>query len=443
MQQGLMRAMKVDADLIRALSDEERRSLMASLSPRQQNQWRYHWQAWARDSQLPPAGTWRVWLMMAGRGFGKTRSGAEWIRQLACAMPGARLALVAATYHEGRAVMIDGDSGLRAISPVGYRPRWNSSLRRLIWKNGSQAFLYSAEEPETLRGPQHHAAWCDELAKWPHADDTWMNLNMGLRLGDTPRIMVTTTPRPIRLVKELLEADGTVVTRGTTQENAAFLPRAFLDTVYATWGKSRLGRQELGGELVEDIEGALWTRAMLDGCTVRDLPELTRVVVAVDPAASSSETADACGIIVAARAADDRYYVLADKTVRGASPDTWARIVCHAAHSFSADRVVAEANNGGDMVANVLRAVDSALPVKLVRATRGKSARAEPVAALYERGLVRHAGRFTELDDQLCGLMPGGKYRGPGKSPDRADALVWALTELALGGMAKPSLKIL
>jgi phage terminase large subunit-like protein len=425
------------------LTDEQFATFWRSMTERQKCALSTSWQFWSRPSQRAPDADWRVWVLLAGRGFGKTRAGAEWIRGLAENNAGIRLALVAATYHEGRAVMVDGESGLRAIAPRGNTPRWNGSLRRLKWRNGAQAFLYSAEEPDALRGPQHHAAWCDELAKWPHAEDTWMNLQMGLRLGNSPRAIVTTTPRPVPLLKKLLAEKFSIVTRGTTRENDKFLPPDFVETMYETWGNSRLGRQELDGEIIEDTAGALWTRAMLEVCHVRKVPVLARVVVAVDPAVSSGENADACGIIVAGKGVDSHYYVLADKTVRGASPQTWARIVSSAAHVYGADRVVAEANNGGDLVREVLHSVDEALPVKLVRASRGKVARAEPIAALYERALVHHAARFAELDDELCGLIAGGAYHGPGKSPDRADALVWALTELSRVRDAKPALRIL
>jgi phage terminase large subunit-like protein len=427
-----------------ALSPADMLGFWELLTEKQRDFIAHRWRYWARPNQLPPADTdWRIWLMLAGRGFGKTRAGAEWIRGLAENNGAARLALVAATYHEGRAVMVEGDSGLLAIAPPHERPVWEATRRRLVWRNGAQAFLYSAEEPDGLRGPQHHAAWCDELAKWPNTDATWMNLQMGLRAGDAPQVMVTTTPRPLPLLKKLLEDTACVVTRGATRDNAAHLPAAFVDSIYATWGNSPLGRQELAGDIIDDVEGALWTRAMLDTVFVSAAPPLARIVVAVDPCVTSGANADACGIVVAGICPDGHYYVLADKTVRGASPETWARMVCHAAHSFEAERIVAEANNGGDLVRLVLQSVDAQLPVKLVRASRGKYARAEPVAALYERGLVHHAGHFPELDDQLCGLLPGGAYHGPGKSPDRADALVWALSDLAFAAKAKPQMRMI
>jgi phage terminase large subunit-like protein len=433
-----------DLTELSGLSPDDMLELWELLSERQRSMIACRWQHWARPNQLPPENTdWRIWLMLAGRGFGKTRAGAEWIRGLAEQDGTARLALVAATYHEGQAVMIEGDSGLLAIAPLHDRPVWAATRRRLQWRNGAQAFLYSAEEPDGLRGPQHHAAWCDELAKWPNADDTWMNLQMGLRKGQRPQAMVTTTPRPLPLLRTLLEDPNCVVTRGSTRDNAANLPEAFVEGIYASWGNSPLGRQELSGEIVDDVEGALWTRAMLAQVFVSAAPPLSRIVVAVDPCVSSGANADACGIVVAGRCADGHYYVLADKTVRGASPETWARMACHAAHSYTADRIVAEANNGGDLVSHVLQTVDNSLPVKLVRASRGKYARAEPVAALYERGLVHHAGHFPELEDQLCGLLPGGAYHGPGKSPDRADALVWAISDLAFAVLAKPQLRMI
>lgn len=354
-----------------------------------------------------------------------------------------RIALVAATLAEARAVMVEGESGLLAISPAEERPRFEPSLRRLIWPNGSIATLYSADAPEQLRGAQHHFAWCDELAKWRNADAAWANLQLGLRLGPDPRVMVTTTPRPTPLIRKLLADPAAVITRGTTRDNAANLPDSFLDVMTKTYGGTRLGRQELEGELLDAVEGALWTPDLIENCRTDTAPDFTRVVVAVDPPVSSGPNADTCGIIAAGLGTDGIAYVLADRSLQGARPEGWARAVEATAAEFNADRVIAEANNGGDLVGLVLRSVNATLPVRLVRAARGKTARAEPVAALYEQGRVRHIGTFPNLEDELCSLLPGGAYVGPSRSPDRADALVWAITELMLTHTASPRVRSL
>lgn len=397
------------------------------------------WAFWGRVDQRPPEGTWSTWLIMAGRGWGKTRTGAEWVRERA-GLAEARIALVGATLAEARAVMVEGESGLLAVC-AGEGVRFEPSLRRLSWANGAQAFLYSADEGEALRGPQHHAAWCDEIAKWKEPARAWMNLKMGLRLGDDPRVVATTTPRPTPFMRTLLAEPGVVTTRGRTFDNRANLPPAYLTAVTAEYAGTRLGRQELDGELIEDVEGALWTRAMIESGRVRSAPELRRVVVAVDPPAGTN--GDACGIVAVGLGVDGRGYVLGDRTVQGLGPEGWASAVAKAAAEFEADRVVAEVNNGGAMVESVLRAVGLDLAVTSVRASRGKSARAEPVAGLYAAGRVRHVGGFAELEDEMCGLLAGGGYAGPGRSPDRADALVWGLNELMLGKQARPGLRVL
>jgi len=437
--------------LLETAGAERRLELLEELSKLERQEWPWHWKIWARPEQLAPPEPWRTWLILAGRGFGKTRAGAEWTRMVAESNPEARIALVAANLAEARAVLVDGESGILAIAPPQRRPRFESSLRRLTWPNGAQATLYSAGEPESLRGPQHSHAWCDEIAKWDNAagraNATWDNLLMGLRLGLDPRVVATTTPRDVPLLRRLLaEPDGLVVTRGSTFDNQANLPARFLRAMRRSFGQSLLGRQELGGELVLDREGALWTRALLEQC--REPPgglatsptgagfAPVRTVIGIDPPVSAR--GDACGIVVCALGEDGVARVLADATVEKASPERWARAAAVAAEAWRADRVVAEANQGGAMVESVLRAADLTLPLRLVHARAGKSARAEPVAALYEAGRVRHAGLFARLEDQLCGLMPGGDYQGPGRSPDRADALVWALTELCLSHRASP-----
>lgn len=406
----------------------------------------HHWEFWARPDQLPPPGDWRIWLIMAGRGFGKTRAGAEWVRSIGENLPDARIALVAANLAEARSVMVEGQSGVLGIAPDAMRPHWEPSLRRLRWPGGAQAMLFSAAEPESLRGPEHSHAWCDEIAKWDNASgralSAWDNLQMGLRVGSLPQIAATTTPRAVPLVRHILTDPEVRISRGSSYANRSNLPPAFLDAVQRHYGGTTLGRQELDGELLEDIEGALWNRSLLETCRVRWMAQgFARVVIGVDPPAGSS--GDACGIVVCARLDDGRAAVLADCSVQGASPDGWARAVANASDEWKADRVIAEANQGGEMVGSVLRAAAIDLPVKLVHASRGKVARAEPVAALYETGRVIHCGTFARLEDEMCGLMTGGQYEGPGRSPDRADALVWAMTELMLGRRNEPRIRSL
>ena len=398
----------------------------------------YYWQGWARDAQLPPEKAWRTWLICAGRGFGKTRAGAEWVRDVARHDGNARIALVGASLAEVRSVMVEGDSGVLAASPGALAPVFEPSLKRLTWENGAVAFLYSAGEPETLRGPQHSHAWCDEIAKWENANDramtAWNNLQLTMRLGDGPRVLATTTPRIAPLMRRLTEEarrGKVVVARGKTTDSQEILPADYFAAMIEQFEASGFGRQELDGELMDAVEGALWTPELLERCRVLGpVPDARRVVVGVDPPASA--TGDACGIVVAELGVDGLATVRADCSVEKASPERWAKAVAQAAREWNADRVVAEKNQGGDMVASVLRAANVSLPVKLVHASRGKVARAEPVAALYETGKVRHAGMFKQLEDELCGLMAGGRYEGPTRSPDRADALVWALTELML-----------
>ncbi|HEY0270769.1 MAG TPA: terminase family protein [Sphingomonas sp.] len=402
------------------------------------------WRFWARPGQLAPAGDWRVWLMLAGRGFGKTRAGAEWVRGIAEGDGAARIALVGATLGEARAVMVEGPSGLLAIAAPDRRPDWQPSLRRLRWPGGGEAMLYAASEPEALRGPQHSHAWCDEIAKWANGVTTWDNLAMGLRLGDHPRLVATTTPRPVPLLRALAGREDVIVTKGRTEDNRLHLPPDFLAAMAERYAGTRLGRQELDGELIGEAEGALWSRDLIERCRVRPAPaEIARVVIGVDPPAGAGAASDACGIVVVALGRDGHGYVLEDASVRGRAPEGWAAAVAAAAARHGADRIVAEANNGGAMVESVLRAADAALPVRLVHASRGKSARAEPVMLLYARGLVHHVGAFPDLEDEMAGLLLDGGYAGPGRSPDRADALVWALTALLLARAGQPGLRTL
>lgn len=429
-----------DFERLAHMPDEAREKVLAALNGAAAQALAHDWRWRARPEQLAPEGDWRVWLMMAGRGFGKTRAGAEWVRAIAESDGSARIALVGATLGEARSVMVEGPSGLLASAPWWNRPAFSPALRRLIWPNGAMATLFGAAEPESLRGPQFSHGWADEIAKWTGGEAAWDNLMMGMRLGARPRVLATTTPRPVALVRRLAAQGGgdVVVTGGRTADNAANLAEGFVAAMERNYGATRLGRQELEGELIGEVEGALWSRDLIERCRVAHVPGrddegalLSRVVVAVDPPASAH--GDACGIIVAGLGADGRAYVIADASVEKATPEGWARAVAAAAAAHGADRVVAEANNGGAMVESVLRAAEASLPVRLVHASRSKAARAEPVAALYEAGRVLHRGAFWSLEDEMCGLVTGGGYVGPGRSPDRADALVWALTELMLG----------
>ncbi len=430
-----------------ALPIATRAAFLTDLSAAEKEVLRYHWDIWSRPEQRAPAGDWRLWLILAGRGFGKSRSGAEWVREVAKSEPAARIALVGASLPEARAVMVEGESGLIACCPPSARPLYEASLRRVTWPNGAQAFLYSAAEPESLRGPQHSHAWCDEIAKWDQASEravrAWDNLQMGLRLGQRPRILATTTPRAVPLLRQVLSSEheaDVVVTRGSTYANALNLPPSFLSAMRKQFGDTALGRQELNGELLEEAEGALWSRGLIEKNRRAFSGEpMVRVVVGVDPPASAR--GDECGIIVAGLTDSGVGMVLADASVAKATPERWAQAVASAALAWKADRVVAEANQGGKMVESVLRVADCQMPIKLVHASHGKVARAEPIAALYETGRVHHVGQFPKLEDQLCGLMAGGTYEGPGRSPDRADAMVWALTELMLTSLARPRVR--
>jgi phage terminase large subunit-like protein len=399
---------------------------------------------WAMPHQLPPDGhdDWRSWVILGGRGAGKTRAGAEWVRSRVegprplDAGPCSRIALVGETIDQVREVMIFGDSGIMACSPPDRRPTWQSTRKRLIWPNGAVASIHTAHDPEGLRGPQFDAAWVDELAKWKRAQETWDQLQFALRLGDQPQVCVTTTPRNVGVLKDLLGAPTTVVTHAKTEANRAFLAGSFLEEVRRRYAGTRLGRQELDGVLLSDAEGALWSSEMIEAAQVAKPPALDRVVVAVDPVVSSGANADECGIVVVGVTAQGppqewRAYVLADCTVAGLGPSGWAKAAIAAMERFGADRLVAEVNQGGQMVAEVIRQVDPLVPYKAVHASRGKVARAEPVAALYEQGRVSHVtGALGALEDQMTRMTARG-YVGEG-SPDRVDALVWALHEVMI-----------
>jgi len=417
-----------EAAQLAALEPDEQRARLDRLDAAQHGRMLDDWEFWARPNQLPPPGDWRVWLLLAGRGFGKTRSGAEFVRARVEAGLASRVALVGPTASDVRDVMIEGESGLLAISGEDWRPLYEPSKRRLTWPNGAVALAFSADEPERLRGPQHDLAWCDELASWRYAA-AWDNLLLGLRLGSDPRVVVTTTPKPNKLVRDVLASAGTVVTRGATFDNAANLAPAFLESVVRRYQGTRLGRQELEAELLEDLPGALWSRDAIEAARVTAAPDLSRIVVAIDPAASSGAGADETGIVVAGLAHDGQVYVLDDLSGR-MSPRAWALKAVAAYKNFAADRIVAEVNNGGEMVEATLRSVQSDASFRALRASRGKAVRAEPVAALYEQGRVHHVGGLPALEDQLCAFTSDFDRAASGTSPDRLDALVWAVTDL-------------
>lgn len=429
------------AEVLASLSPPEREAMLAQLTPEARAQLKWEWRFWARPNQLPPSGDdWSTWLVLAGRGFGKTRMGSEWIRANVCGPTPespppsgwTRIALVAETAADARDVMVLGDSGILACHPKPFRPEWSPTNRRLTWPNGVQAWVYNATEPDQLRGPQHHGAWVDELAKFRYMQETWDQLQFGLRLGLSPKALVTTTPRPAPLIKALLVDPTVAVTRGSTLENRANLAPKMLEKLYERYSGTRLGRQELEGEILNDVPGALWSRMDIERNRLTEAPkQLDRIIVAVDPAVSNREGSDEHGIVVVGFNRDKdgyaRGYVLDDGSLRG-TPEDWARKAVNLYRAWSADRIVAEKNQGGDMVESTLRAVDRSVPVKLVHASRGKIVRAEPISALYEQGRVHHCGRFDELEDQMCSFS--SDYIRTEKSPDRVDALVWGLTEL-------------
>lgn len=409
---------------------------------------------WALPHQLPPEGAWKTWVIMGGRGAGKTRAGAEWVRAevegAGPADPGRsrRIALVGETLDQVREVMVFGESGIITCSPPDRRPVWEAGRRRLVWPNGAVAQTFSAHDPDSLRGPQFDAAWADEIAKWPNAEESWDMLQFALRLGSYPRQVVTTTPRNVGVLKAILRNPSTVVTHAPTEANRAYLAASFFEEVQARYGGTRLGRQELQGELLEEAEGALWTLGRLEAVREREAPALDRIVVAVDPPVTGHGGSDACGIVVAGvemtgEPKDWRAHVLEDASVSGASPEGWARAALAAMDRHGADRLVAEVNQGGDLVERLVRMIDPLVPYRGVHATRSKMLRAEPVAALYEQGRVAHVRGLGALEDQM-GKMTATGWQGMG-SPDRLDALVWALTDLMIAPLqgGRPSVRSL
>jgi phage terminase large subunit-like protein/ribosomal protein L37AE/L43A len=414
------------ADHLRSLPPEERLRRIRELTDREALALYYDWSFWARPNQLLPGGDWTCCLVMAGRGFGKSRMGAETVRTWKNHFP--LVNIIGPTADDAREVMVEGDSGILAVCPPWERPTYLPSKRQLEWRNGSKTLIFTADEPERLRGHQHNKLWCDEVASWRYAE-AWDQAMLGLRLGAKPQVLVTTTPKPLSILRSLRDAPTTVTVRGTTYENRANLSQDFIHRIIAKYEGTRIGRQELNAELLEDNPGALWTRANLDANRVFRAPQLRRVVVAIDPAVSATEESDETGLVIVG--SDDRspvhYYVLEDLS-RVASPDGWAAVAVSAYHAHRADRIIGEVNNGGEMIQAVIRHKDPNVAYRAVRAARGKAIRAEPIAALYEQNWVHHVGFLARLEDQMCDFNPAGEMAS---SPDRMDALVWGLTELS------------
>ncbi len=436
-----MRAPKLGADWLVSAEAEVQDGFLEALTDEALLALPWIFEFWALPHQLPPDGDWMSWVIMGGRGAGKTRAGSEWVRSMVegptpqCPGRARRMCLLGETFDQVREVMIFGESGILACSPPDRRPEWQAGRRRLEWPNGAVAEAHSAHDPESLRGPQFDAAWADELAKWKRAEAAWDMLQFGLRLGDDPRQCVTTTPRNVGVLKQILAAPSTVVTSAPTEANRAHLAESFLREVRRRHRGTALERQELDGVLLEDAEGALWSRAGIAAQRLEDLPPLDRVVVAVDPAVTARAGSDACGIVVVGAQMQGpvhewRAVVLEDASVQGRMPIDWARAVIAATERHGASQLVVEVNQGGDLIETLLRTVDPGVPYRAVRAQRGKAARAEPVAALYEQGRVRHLGVFDTLEDEMCRMTLRG-YEGSG-SPDRVDALVWAVHELLI-----------
>jgi len=442
----------VFCDCGKGISREELVSALSGLSIDDLRLLAWDWEVWARDDQLAPecdlqGRPWRTWLILGGRGSGKTRAGAEWVRAEAerlaqsSSSNSGRIALVGETLDQVRSVMVEGVSGLLAVHPPHLRPKFELSKRQIIWPSGVVAQLFSAEDPESLRGPQFAAAWLDEIAKWRYAEQAWDMLQFGLRLGAMPRQVVTTTPRPVPILRRIMNDDSTVTTRVRTSDNAANLAPAFLAEMQRRYGGTLLGRQELDGELIENMSGALWRREWIEQHRIEKAPTMQRIVVAVDPPVTATQDSDACGICVAGMGEDGRAYVLSDRTLQGREPQIWAKAVVAAYRDFAADRIVAEVNQGGDLVQSIIRQIDPAVPIRMVRATRGKWLRAEPVAALYAEGRVVHVGQHSQLEAQM--LTFGVDGSSSSKSPDRLDALVWALTDLVLDAPPRPVVRML
>ncbi len=451
----MIQDLPVTADDLRALPQKKFNEVMKALGPELVEELTYNWKFWARPDQIEPDGDWKIWMPLAGRGWGKTRTGAEWVRhRVMCG--DRRIACVAPTKGDVRRVMVEGESGLLNVCwdkdkthkgvHIG-KPIWTPTNNTLTWANGAKAEMFSAEDPERLRGPQFHSAWTDELAAWRNMEEVWDMLQFTLRLGKNPRVLITTTPKPKKLVRNLIKLgeenpDRYIITTGTSYDNKDNIDLEALTQYEGT----RLGRQELYAEVLTEAAGALWSSALLDKCQVRygelpggsledSLDHFMRIVVAVDPAITANEESDMTGIVVAAIDVNGHGYVLEDATDRF-TPGQWATKAVELYYKYGADRIVAERNQGGLMVRHTIESEDETVPIRLVHASRGKHARAEPVSALYEQGKVKHTPDLTELEQQMVTWEPLDSIG----SPDRLDALVWAITDLMLGGVSRPQL---
>jgi len=417
---------KSKASYFRQLPEIQKRQRLKSLSDEEAAFLAHDWKFWGRPSQFAPEWQWTYWLILAGRGFGKTRTGAEWVREAIKTRP--LVNLIGATLDDARDIMITGESGILAVCSNAERPRYVD--RELRWPNGAKSLIFTADEPERLRGKQHFAVWADELAAWRY-QESWDQAMFGLRLGKHPQAVITTTPKPLQILKDLMRDKNTAITIGTTYDNSENLAPSFLHTIVKKYEGTRLGRQELNAEILDDMPGALWRRSDIDACRVAVAPEMTRIVVAIDPAVSTNEGSDETGIVAAGKGIDGRWYILADRSGKY-SPDAWAREAIALYKLLDADRVIGEVNNGGDMIENTLRNIDRNVSYKAVRASKGKAVRAEPVAALYEQQRVSHVGSHPVLEDQMAIFTSDYDRTKMKYSPDRMDALVWAMTELAI-----------
>lgn len=437
-------------DLKQQVPPEKLIELFTSLTDEEAILLQYQWSFWARPQQLPPTlspeTSWLTWLILAGRGFGKTRSGAEWVRDLVEHHKYRRIALVAEDAGDARDVMVEGESGIMSVCPPWNRPTYEPSKKRLTWPNGARATIYSADDPEALRGPQHDAAWLDELCKWRYQQEAWDQLQFGLRLGKRPVQCITTTPKPTKLLKEIVARKSTLITKGHTYDNLENLAASFREAIVSRYEGTRLGRQELDAEILDDNPNALFHMHLIEAArkSAKEVPEdLHMTVVAVDPPTTGNEKSDECGIITASRDIPNtnhaHFYIHQDSTVQGRSPEGWAAAAISQYYKHQANAIVAEVNQGGDMVESVIRSVDPTVKVIKVRASKGKWIRAEPIAGLYEQGRVHHVGSFSQLEDQMCDFDPSGLVDG--KSPDRMDALVWGLAELSNRKQQEPRIR--
>ena len=420
------------ASYLASLSEEQRQLLIRSLNPADADALLYDWKLWARANQLAPKGDWSTWMIMSGRGWGKTRTGAEWIRERVQAGY-RRIGLIAKTPADARDIMIEGESGILACIPKDQRPTYETTKRRLTWKNGAVALAFSSHEPDHLRGVQFDTVWVDELATYEYARETWETMRFALRLSDDPRCLVTTTPKPMAIIKEIIKEEGTVLTTGSSYDNQANLTPQFFEQILSRYENTRIGRQEIHAELLDEAEGSLWKRDWIENTRVGECPNLLRIVVALDPAVTKNKESDETGIVVCGIDDKNELYVLDDSSGRY-TPQQWGGEAIALYKRWMADRIVAETNNGGMMVESVLRQIDEQIPYKSVHASKGKRVRAEPISALYEQGKVHHVGRHNDLEDQLCNWDPMSN-----DSPDRLDALVWACTELI--GVGSPQIR--